>query len=241
MTEKIVDDTIIPDSLIKTQEEIEKMKAAQVITQTALSRLLPKIKTGITEVEFAVEIDKEFIRLGADGTAFDTIVAFGENAAECHHIPSLRTLEKGEIVLIDIGAKKDGYCSDMTRSFCFGAPSQSITRIFNLVLNAQKLVLKHLKAGMTGKEADTIAREYLRANGYDKEFCHTLGHGVGREIHEQPRLAQHCDTILCENMVVTVEPGIYIPDFGGIRIEDMVVIKKDGVINLTDFDKKLII
>lgn len=229
------------DFMIKTESEIKNMKLAQEITEKTLNYVLPKLKTGVTELEIAAEINKEFLRLGADGQAFDTIVAFGKNAAECHHVPNETELEKGDIVLIDIGAKYNGYCSDMTRTFCFGTPSAEIIKIFKLVLESQNLVLKHLKAGYTGREADAIAREYLKANGYDKQFCHTLGHGVGKEIHEEPRLATYSDTVLEENMVVTVEPGIYIEGFGGVRIEDMVVIKKGGIINLTGFDKSLII
>lgn len=227
--------------LIKTASEIEKMTAAQRITEKTLAYILPKLRTGVTETEIAAEIDKDFLRNGGEKPAFDTIVAFGENAAECHHIPTDRELEKGDIVLIDIGAMSGGYCSDMTRTFCYGNPDAEITRVYNLVLQAQKLVLKHIKAGMTGREADAIAREFLRSNGFDKEFCHTLGHGVGREIHEEPRLATYSDKVLEENMVVTVEPGVYIEGWGGVRIEDMVVIKKDGIINLTEFDKSLII
>lgn len=227
--------------MIKSEEEIINMTMAQRITENALAAVLPKLRGGVTELDIAAEINKEIVKLGGEGTAFDTIVAFGENAAECHHVPTSRELEKGDIVLIDMGAVKNGYCSDMTRTFYFGHPPAELVKIFDLVLTAQRLVLKNLKAGMTGREADAIAREYLRSNGYDKEFCHTLGHGVGKEIHENPRLATYSDTVLEENMVVTVEPGVYIEGWGGVRIEDMVVIKKDSIINLTETDKSLII
>ena len=228
-------------NMIKTEEEISKIKTAQAITHKVFLGALAKIKAGITELELVAEINADFIKSGAEETAFDTIVAFGGNTADVHHVPTDRELAKNELVMIDLGAKKDGYCSDMTRTFCYGAPSTEITKVYNAVLEAQQRTLRYLKAGMTGKEADAIAREYLRACGYDKEFCHTLGHGVGVVVHEQPRLANYCDEVLAENMVVTVEPGVYIEGFGGVRIEDMVVIKKDGIENLTECDKKLII
>lgn len=226
---------------VKSAEEIDLMKKAQRITETALSNIIHRIKAGITETELAAEIDKEFIKLGADGSAFPSIVAFGESAAECHHIPTERKLEKGEIVLIDIGAKFNGYCSDMTRTFCYGIPDRKMSEIYAIVLGAQQSALRHIKAGMTCREADAIAREYIAANGYGKEFIHTLGHGVGKEVHEAPRLAVGNDIPLEAGMVVTVEPGIYIEGWGGVRIEDMAVIKNDGIDNLTAFDKKFIL
>ena len=176
-----------------------------------------------------------------DGLAFDSFVALGKNPADCHHVAGDRKLERGDIVLFDIGAKYRGYCADMTRTFCFGEPSQKLSDLYLLVLSAQQYVLKHLKAGVTGREADSMAREFFKANGYDSEFGHSLGHGVGIDIHEEPRLSASCDMPLPENAVVTVEPGLYIEGFGGVRIEDLVVVKKDDIENLTNYDKSLII
>lgn len=226
---------------VKTDEEIRKIKAAQSLTETALDKVLSILKTGVTERDVAAELNYQFIRLGAEKLAFDSIVAFGENSADCHHVAGSRKLEKNDIVLFDIGAKLNGYCSDMSRTFYFGDANQRFIGIYDLVLSAQQYVLKHLKAGMTGAEADTMAREYLKANGYEKEFGHSLGHSVGIDIHEAPNLRRSNNEPLPENAVVTVEPGLYIAGFGGVRIEDIVVVKKDGIENLTKYRKTYII
>lgn len=227
--------------IIKSDAEINKIKKAQRITEQALEKALQTIKLGVTERELSAEITYQLLLSGADGNAFDNIVAFGENSAECHHTVSDRKLEKGDIVLIDIGAKYQNYCSDMTRTFCYGEPPKKLIELYDLVKSAQVYVLKHIKAGMTGSELDTLAREFFKANGYEQEFGHSLGHGVGIKIHEKPNLSRTYSQPLPENAVVTVEPGLYIENFGGVRIEDMVVIKKDGIENLTNYPKTLII
>lgn len=224
---------------VKTQDEIDLISASQQLAQKALLKVLPLIKVGITERELSAEIMFEVIRCGADTLAFNNIVAFGENTARPHHSPSNKKLEKNELILIDMGAKANGYCSDMTRTFCLGEPNNELAVIHNIVLAAQNYALKNIKAGMTGNEADSLAREYMKANGYDKEFGHALGHGVGIDIHEFPRLGINSEDILLPNMVVTVEPGIYIEGLGGIRIEDLIVIKEDGIVNLTNFNKNI--
>ena len=225
---------------IKTVDEISAIKKAQSITEYALSKTLPLLKSGVTEREIKAELTYLFLTNGADGTAFDSIVAFGENSSDCHHTAGDRKLEKNDVVLFDIGASFGGYCSDMTRTFVYGDASSKHSEIYAFVLEAQLRVLKFLKAGMTGKEADSIAREYFCSNGFEKEFGHALGHGVGIDIHEEPCLAAYNDLPLPENAVVTVEPGLYLDTFG-VRIEDMVVIKKDGIENLTTFPKSIII
>lgn len=225
---------------VKSDIEIEHIKKAQSITEKALSAVLSLLKPGVTEKDISAELTYRFLKFGADGLAFDNIVAFGENSSDCHHIAGDRKLEKGDVILFDIGAKANGYCSDMTRTFVFGEPSGKFSEIYELVLNAQQNVLKFLKAGMSGREADSIARELFRANGYDREFGHSLGHSVGIAIHENPRLSASNYDELPENCVVTVEPGLYLEKFG-VRIEDMVVIKKDGIENLTNFAKSIII
>ena len=225
---------------VKTESEIEKIKKAQDITEHALTAVLPYLKAGVSERDISAELTYRFLKLGADGLAFENIVAFGENASDCHHTASDRKLERGDVVLFDIGAKADGYCSDMTRTFVYGEPVRRISEVFDLVLSAQQTVLDFLKAGMTGREADSIAREIFRANGFEREFGHSLGHGVGIDIHENPRLSANNTEPLPENCVVTVEPGLYLEKFG-VRIEDMVVVKKDGIENLTNFAKSIII
>ncbi len=226
---------------VKTEKELDKIRAAQQLTEMALERVLSHVKAGVSERDIAAELSYQFIRLGADGPAFDSIVAFGENSADCHHVPGSRRLARNEIVLFDIGAKQNGYCSDMTRTFFYGEASQRFIDLHDVVTKSQQYVLKHLKAGVTGANADTMAREFLKANGYEKEFGHTLGHGVGIDIHEGPMCSQSNTAPLPENAVVTVEPGVYIPDFGGVRMEDMVVIKKGGIENLTKYNKSYII
>lgn len=227
--------------VVKMPEEIDRIKRAQALTEAALTKTLTFLKTGVTEREISAELTYNFLMMGADGLAFDNIVSFGENSADCHHTPGDRKLEKGDIVLFDIGAKLGGYCSDMTRTFFFGEPSQKFVDLYKLVLAAQNYVLKFIKEGVTGKEADSMAREFFKANGYEKEFGHSLGHGVGIDIHEEPRLARTNEEPLPANCIVTVEPGLYIEDLGGVRIEDMVVIKKDGIENLTNYNKNFII
>ena len=224
---------------VKTEEEISKIENSQRIAEKALAKVIPLIKPGVTEREISAELTFVMLQAGADGLAFDNIVSFGENSANPHHHPSDKKLDKNELILIDFGARKDGYCSDMTRTFTLGNPHDELKAIHGIVSEAQAYALKHIKAGITGKEADSLAREYIRANGYVKEFGHSLGHGVGIEIHEEPRLGEKSDTVLVPGMVVTVEPGIYIDGLGGVRIEDLVVVREDGVLNLTNFNKNL--
>lgn len=223
---------------VKTDREIELISNSAVVTQRALAKVLPLIKVGVSEAELSAEIMFEMIKNGADGLAFDNIVAFGENSAEPHHKPGQKKLEKNDLVLIDIGAKAGGYCADMTRTYCLGEPVQQLMSVYSAVLAAQNYALKNIRAGMTGHEADSLAREYLKSHGYTKEFGHSLGHGVGINVHEFPRVSRGSDTVLEENMVISVEPGVYIDGLGGVRIEDLVVVKKDGVVNLTTLSDK---
>ncbi len=236
---KPASDILAQKRIIKTEAEIAKIENSQRIAEKALTKILPLVKPGVTEREVSAELMFEMIRLGADTLAFDNIVSFGENSADPHHHPSDKKLEKNDLILIDFGARTAGYCSDMTRTFTLGSPADELKAVHGIVAEAQAYALKHIKAGMTGKEADSLAREYIRANGYVKEFGHSLGHGVGIEIHENPRLGVSSETVLQTGMVVTVEPGIYIEGLGGVRIEDLVVVQDDGVLNLTNFNKNL--
>ena len=232
-------DYIAQRRAIKTEDEIQKIASAQMIAQKALAKVVPIIKPGVTEREVAANIIYEMQMLGAEDTAFDTIVAFGENGALPHHKTGKRRLEKNEMVLIDMGAKLDGYRSDMTRTFCVGQPTDEMAKIHQIVLEAQAYALENLRAGITCHEADSYAREYIISHGYGKEFGHSLGHGVGLDIHEVPRLEYDSQVILKPNMIITVEPGIYVEGLGGVRIEDIVVVKEDGILNLTNFDKNI--
>lgn len=227
--------------LIKSDQEIDNIKKAQKIAELSLSKIISSIKAGISEKELRNMVICECLKNGADDMSFSTIVAFGDNTSNPHHHASSRKLEKADLILIDFGVKYNGYCSDMTRTFSLSEPSNELKQIYDTVLSAQIYALKNIKAGMTAHEADSLAREYFRANGYEEEFSHSLGHGVGIDIHEEPRIGENGETVLQEGMVITVEPGIYIEGLGGVRIEDMVVIREDGNENLTEYNKTLTI
>ncbi|MDR0426946.1 MAG: Xaa-Pro peptidase family protein [Clostridiales bacterium] len=226
--------------IVKTDDEIALIAEAEAITYRAIHKVLPYIKPGVTEKEISDHLTYAMLSGGAEALAFPNIVCFGVNTAVPHHSPSpAKRLEKNELVLLDIGARFNGYAGDMTRTFSVGTVSDKLQRIHKIVLSAQAYALEKLKAGMTCHEADAYAREYIVANGYGEEFTHSLGHGVGIEVHEAPRLNRNADTVLKENMVVSVEPGIYVGGLGGVRIEDLVVIKEGGIVNLTNFNKNI--
>ncbi|MCL2822046.1 MAG: aminopeptidase P family protein [Firmicutes bacterium] len=225
---------------IKTDEEISKIAAAQIVAQKAFSKTVDLIKVGMTEREVAAELLYHMQIFGASGAAFDTIVAFGPNSASPHHKTGDKKLQKGDIILIDMGAKVNGYCSDMTRTFCLNDTSSQLKDLHALVLEAQEKALQGIRAGMTTREADAICREFFKANGYEKEFGHSLGHGLGIDLHEFPPVSFAIDEVLQANMVISVEPGLYIDGVGGVRIEDIVVIKEnEPPINLTNMSKKI--
>ncbi len=219
---------------IKTEEEIEKIRAAEIVTQNALAEVIPQIKVGMSEKEVSDLITFHILKNGAEGLAFENIVCFGETSACPHHHPSKdRLLAKDDIILVDIGAKLNGYCGDMTRTFCLGDPDSKLAHMHQVVLEAQKFALQNIRAGITCKEADSMAREYLLAHGFKDEFSHSLGHGIGVEVHEIPTVSPRSTDVLEENMIISVEPGVYIEGLGGVRIEDIAVVKKDGLVNLT--------
>jgi Xaa-Pro aminopeptidase len=224
---------------VKTEEEIALIAEAQRITAHAFEAGLSVLKTGVTEREVAAEIVYDMIRSGADECAFNPVVSFGAEAAKPHHAPGDARLEKGSGVLIDIGAKYGGYCADMTRTVFYGEPEPPLAKIYEVVLKAQSNILNHIKAGMTCHEADSLAREYIKSEGYGAFFGHGSGHGLGVKIHEEPNLSPGVQTILKSGMVVTAEPGIYVPGLGGVRIEDMARVTEGGAVNLTNVRKEL--
>ena len=226
--------------IIKTADEIEKIKAAQLIAEKAFDEVLNFIKPGVTEKEIALTLDFYMLRNGAEALSFDTIALSGKNTSLPHGVPSDKKVCGGEFVLMDYGAVVDGYHSDMTRTVCVGSPSEKMTEIYNIVLKAQEESLNGAKSGMEAKQLDKIARDIIASAGYGENFGHSLGHGVGMEIHEAQNASPSSDEILRENMVVTVKPGIYIPDEFGVRIEDFIVIKHENSLNLTSCNKKLI-
>ncbi len=233
-------DDIADKRIIKTEAEIERIAIAEDVTVKSFNDVLPLIKVGISEKELSDMITYAMLKNGATEPAFPNIVCFGSASACPHHVPSHdRKLSKNEIILIDIGAKVNGYCGDMTRTFCIGDPDKKLAAIHKIVYEAQQFVLTNIKAGLTCREIDSMAREYLLAHGFKDEFCHSLGHGIGVNVHERPYASQRSEEILKENMVISVEPGVYLEGEGGIRIEDIVVIKNDGIINLTNLSKEI--
>ncbi len=226
---------------IKTPAEIVAIRKACDITSEAFSAILPKIREGMTEKELQIELDFTMLRLGADGNAFDTIIASGENGSLCHAIPGQRQLRRGDMITMDFGAKVGGYCSDMTRTVALGKPSEEMLRVYETVLRAQTLCEDALAAGKNCFDIDKLARDYIDARGYAGRFGHGLGHSVGIDIHEDPRLSPACHEVLRAGIVITVEPGVYLPGVGGVRIEDTCLVKENGCVPLTTADKHLII
>ena len=226
---------------IKTPAEIMTIRKACNITADAFRAILPKIREGMTEKELQIELDFTMLKLGADTTAFDTIVAAGEHGSLPHAIPGNRQIRNGDMITLDFGAKVGNYCADMTRTVALGQPSEEMRRIYETVLRAQTMCEDALAAGKKCFDIDKLARDYIDARGYAGRFGHGLGHSVGIDIHEEPRLNTVCQDILKAGIVITVEPGVYVPGVGGVRIEDTCLVKENGCEALTEADKQLII
>ncbi len=212
----------------KSDAELEIMRRAGKIADDAYSRVTAALRPGMTERQVARALDEAMEELGAEGPSFPTIVAAGANSARPHHEPGDTPISAGDPVVIDMGARYEGYCSDMTRSFCLGSADERYREIYDLVLRAHDAAKEFVRAGVTGKDADAVARDLLTGAGYEQEFSHSLGHGVGMDVHEQPSLHKESESTLDTGMVVSIEPGIYISGWGGVRIEDTVVVTADG-------------
>ncbi|MDE7234650.1 MAG: aminopeptidase P family protein, partial [Ruminiclostridium sp.] len=226
--------------MIKSDEEIAKIEAAQRIAEAAFSKLITSIRVGMTEKQVASVLDFYMRDLGADAISFDTIAASGVNSACPHAVPTDKPLQNGEFLTLDFGAVVDGYHSDMTRTVVIGKPDEEMKNVYNAVWGANTDALKAVRADITGKLLENVARSTLDAWGYEKYFTHGLGHGVGLEIHEAPAVSVRSPFPLHEGMVITIEPGVYIPHKYGVRIEDMVVVTTNGCLNLTKTPKTLI-
>jgi len=227
---------------VKDAGEVERMAAAATIADEALARVLHRLAQGPTEQEFALELDFEMRRGGASAPSFDTIVASGPNGAKPHHRPSHRRIGAGELVVVDFGAIVDGYCSDMTRTFCVGEPvSATARRMVEVVAESQQAGVDAVRAGAEGKAIDDVCRSVIADAGWADAFLHSTGHGVGLEIHEDPRVASTSTDTLVAGHVVTVEPGVYLPEHGGVRIEDTVVVTDEGCTVLTNAPKELVV
>lgn len=214
--------------MLKDAQEIEAMEKAAAIADRAWSELLPKMVPGVSERELALELEFSMRRYGAEGLAFEVILASGPNGALPHARPGERVLAAGDLVVMDFGARYGGYCSDMTRTVSIGKTCSRSRTIYDIVLEAQLSALAAVGPGKTGQEIDNVARQIIEKAGYGEQFGHGLGHGVGLAIHEEPRLSPKGNKTLQPGMVVTVEPGIYLPGFGGVRIEDLVLVTEDG-------------
>jgi Xaa-Pro aminopeptidase len=227
--------------MVKDESEIAIVREAAELVDRTFTHICGLLKPGMRELDVALEIEFFMRHHGATSSSFDTIVASGERSALPHGVASERMLRSGEFVKMDYGAYYQGYCSDITRTIMLGQPTDRHQEIYEIVLQAQLAALEGIRPGMTGKEADTIARGIIAEHGYGDQFGHGTGHGLGMEIHEAPRLSLGAETVLEPGMIVTVEPGIYIPGFGGVRIEDDIVITESGVEILTQASKKFIV
>ncbi|MBS6194599.1 MAG: aminopeptidase P family protein [Clostridiales bacterium] len=225
---------------LKSEEELAWLERAEEIGDRAFEKILKILKPGMTELEVAAELEYLMKKEGAEDLSFNSIVASGLNSSMPHAIPGEKKLEEGDFITMDFGCKYKGYCSDMTRTVVLGKASEKQKEIYETVLKAQLAALDALKAGVTGQSVDKAARDIITEAGYGDCFGHGLGHSVGLFIHENPRLSPNDDTVLQPGMIETVEPGIYVPGFGGVRIEDMVVVTEDGYRNFTHSPKELI-
>ncbi len=220
---------------VKDLDEVSALRAAAELAQAALAEVLPTIREGETEFEVAARLEAALRRRKSEWHPFQTIVASGPRSALPHARTSDRAIGTGDWLLLDFGAQVDGYCADLTRTVLVGARADERQRtVYDLVQQAQRRALDHLHAGMTGREADALAREVIARQGYGDAFGHSLGHGLGLEVHEAPRLAMTAEGLLAAGMVVTVEPGIYLPGWGGVRLEDDVHLTHVGPELLSD-------
>ncbi|MFO7918647.1 MAG: aminopeptidase P family protein [Anaerolineae bacterium] len=227
--------------MTKDAEEIGLIEEAVAIADEAMEHIMGWIRPGLTEREVAWELEVHMRTHGAEALSFPTIVASGPNSAMPHATTTERVIGRGEPIVIDMGARYEGYCSDMTRSFCVGQASEEYLKVWNTVLEAQQAAEAGIKPGVSGVEADALARDIIDEAGCGENFGHGLGHGVGLAIHEGPRVSHTSEDMLQEGAVVTVEPGIYIAEWGGVRIEDTVVLTDKGCRVLTQTSKEPVI
>jgi Xaa-Pro aminopeptidase len=231
-------DLIYPLRAAKDPTEIETIARAAGITDKVLAQVLPMVRPGVTEKDLAAEIDYRLLKQG--GVAFDTIVASGPRGALPHAEPTTRKLKRGDAIVFDLGAKFQGYCSDMTRTVFLGKADRKGREVYDIVLQAQLRALDGIRAGVEAMKVDALARDLIKEKGYGSQFGHSLGHGVGLEVHELPGLNSRNESKLATNAAVTVEPGIYLPGWGGVRIEDLVVVTRQGCRILSKTSKTLI-
>ena len=225
----------------KSAEEVRLIEAAQKLTDDTFSYIVDRIRPGRTEKEIMLDMEFFIRKNGSEGVSFDFIVVSGKNSSLPHGVPSDKAVERGDFVTMDFGAVVGGYHSDMTRTVAVGSVSEEQKQVYQTVLDAQLKAISFLRAGRTGKEVDAVARDLIEAAGFGDSFGHGLGHSVGLEIHEMPSCSPSCSEVLEAGTIMTVEPGIYLEDRFGVRIEDMVLITENGCRNLTASEKRLIV
>jgi Xaa-Pro dipeptidase len=226
---------------IKSADEVETIRRAARLTEDALDRVLAELRPGQTEIELRNQFHRALLDVGADGPGFDSLVVSGPRAALQHAAPSERAIAKGDPILFDVGARLNGYTADITRTVVLGSPSEELTRIYSIVREANAAARQTAKPGVLAEDVDRAAREVIRDGGYSEAFIHGTGHGLGMDVHEPPRIAPGDPTILQPGMVFTIEPGIYLAERLGVRIEDDVAIVRDGHDRLTSFTHDLIV
>jgi Xaa-Pro aminopeptidase len=214
--------------IVKTSQEIEATRHALALAEAAYQRVVKTLKPGMTEKAVAWAMESEMRQAGADALSFPVIVAAGPNSALPHAIPSQRPINATEPILFDWGAKLNGYCSDTSRTVVLGRPDDTFLKVYHTVLEAQNIATAAIKAGVSSKMVDGLARDHIHRQGFEGKFGHGLGHGTGLAVHEGPRLSPLKEMTLARGMLVTVEPGIYLADWGGVRIENQVMVEKDG-------------
>jgi Xaa-Pro aminopeptidase len=226
---------------VKEASERALLGDAQAIADQTFDEITGRLTEGVSEKELALDLDTTMRRLGADAVSFETIVAFGESAAEPHHAPGDRTLRRGDVVKMDFGALMGGYHSDMTRTVAFGEPPARLREVYEVVRRAQQAGIDAVRAGVSGGDVDEASRAVVREAGYDRDFNHGLGHGVGLQIHEGPNFRKGGTDVIPTGAVMTVEPGIYLEGLGGVRIEDMVEVLDDGCALIPKAPRELIV
>jgi len=237
---ELVETTEVVEKLrrVKDETEVEALRTACSYADRALELLLGELREGMTEIDVAAFLEDAMRRAGSSGLSFDTIAAFGPSAAEPHHQPAARTLRRGDLIKLDFGATHAGYHSDMTRTIAFGEPSDEMAAVYQLVFDSQRAGVDAVRAGVTTGDVDAASRGYLTERGHD--FGHGTGHGVGLEVHEAPAVRKGGEDVLEPGMAITVEPGIYLPGIGGVRIEDSVIVRDGGCDILTASPKELV-
>lgn len=240
---KLINSSLLVDSLrqIKDDKEIELMKNASKLNDLAMGKIISKVTEGVSELELEDELKKIYLEIGADGYSFSPIVAFMENGASPHHENGNKRLKKGDSIIFDIGCMKDNYASDMTRTVFYKSISERQKEVYNIVLEGNKKAIEGVKPGVKASYIDSLARDYITNKGFGKEFMHRTGHFIGSDVHEYGDISETNDDILKEGMIFSIEPGIYLENEFGVRIEDLILVTNEGYYNLNSFSKEIII